>query len=63
MTRVYVNNELCTGCGLCASLCPDAFDMGENQKALPRHRDIPEYIETEYRIALENCPEGAISLD
>ncbi len=59
--RVVVD-ECCTGCGLCASICPDAFDMAESGKAAPRHKTVPQYLEHEYEMAAENCPEKAIKI-
>lgn len=60
--RVIVDNDCCSGCGLCASLCPDAFDMGTDQKAQPRHKAIPNWLEQEYQIAADSCPEYAIKI-
>jgi ferredoxin len=60
--RVVVDNDNCTGCGLCASICPDAFDMGNEGKAVPRHKAIPSWLEQDYEIAAENCPEYAIKI-
>ncbi len=59
--RVIVD-ECCSGCGLCASICPDAFDVGESGKAVPRHKTIPEYFQLEYESAARNCPEQAIKI-
>ena len=33
MAKVTVNKETCTGCGLCASLCPEAFEIGDDNIA------------------------------
>lgn len=30
MAKVAVDESLCTGCGLCASNCPDVFEMGDD---------------------------------
>ncbi|MDR0307287.1 MAG: ferredoxin [Chitinispirillales bacterium] len=59
--RVVVD-ECCSGCRLCASICPDAFDMGENGKALPRHKAIPTWLEHAYEIAAQSCPDKAIKI-
>jgi len=59
--RVVVD-ERCSGCRLCASICPDAFDMGDNEKAVPRHKTIPSSLEPEYEIAAQSCPEKAIKI-
>ena len=29
MANITIDKELCTGCGLCASLCPEAFEMND----------------------------------
>jgi len=60
--RAIVDNNNCTGCGLCASLCPDAFDMNDEGKAIPRHKTIPAWLEQDYEIAADNCPESAIRI-
>ena len=59
---VIVDNDICTGCGLCASICPDAFDMSNEGKAVPRHKSIPSWYEQEYQNAADNCPENAIKI-
>lgn len=33
MAKVVVVTELCTGCGLCASICPGAFEVGDDNIA------------------------------
>ena len=33
MAKVTVDESLCTGCGLCASSCPDVFEIGDDNKA------------------------------
>jgi len=33
MAKITVDKSLCTGCGLCASLCPEAFEVGDDNIA------------------------------
>ena len=33
MAKVTVDDSLCTGCGLCASNCPDVFEIGDDNLA------------------------------
>jgi len=60
--RVVVKNHQCTGCLLCASLWPDAFDMGDEGIAIPRHKVVPSWMEEQYRNAVDSCPEQAIQV-
>jgi ferredoxin len=60
--KIIIDNDFCSGCGLCASLFPDAFDITPEGKASVRHKIIPAWLEQEYQIAAENCPEKAIKI-
>jgi len=56
-----VNQETCIGCGACASLCPEIFKMGDDNKA-----HVIEGVDYEKQKdcideAINNCPVGAIS--
>ncbi|MEM3507270.1 MAG: ferredoxin [Candidatus Bathyarchaeia archaeon] len=33
MTTIEVNREVCIGCGVCASLCPEVFEIDEENKS------------------------------
>ncbi len=33
MAKITVDASLCTGCGLCASICPEAFEVGDDNIA------------------------------
>lgn len=33
MAVVTIDESLCTGCGLCASTCPEVFEIGEDNIA------------------------------
>lgn len=33
MAKITIDDSLCTGCGLCASNCPDYFEIGDDNLA------------------------------
>jgi len=62
--KVRVDQEFCIGDAICASLCPDVFEMNDEGKSVP----IVEIIEDENlyncaKEAMEACPVGAISIE
>lgn len=55
MTKV--NKETCIGCGLCASICEEVFEMTSDGKAkVKADKNLPCVKE-----AIESCPVDAIS--
>ena len=34
MATIKIDRELCTGCGLCATICPEAFEIDDNNIAV-----------------------------
>lgn len=58
--KVVVDQEACLGCGTCASLCPDIFELdevlGKSRVIKPEGGD-----EACIREAMESCPVSAIS--
>jgi ferredoxin len=62
--EVRIDEELCTGCGLCEETCPDIFKMDEDKDiAVLVKTDYDEYDEECIQEALESCPSEAIITD
>lgn len=62
--EVRIDEELCTGCGLCEETCPDIFKMDEDKDiAILIKTDYDEYDEECIQEALESCPSEAILTD
>lgn len=55
---VYVDRELCIGCGACADICPEGFEMRDDDKAYAVNPDANCIDE-----AMEACPVEAIKKD
>ncbi len=56
-----VDEELCTGCGLCVDTCPDVFELLDDL-AKVIIEPVPSEAEQVCREAAEDCPVEAISL-
>ena len=62
--EVKIDEELCTGCGLCEETCPDIFKMDEDKDvAAVIKTDYDEYDEECIQEAVESCPSEAITTD
>ena len=62
--EVRIDEELCTGCGLCEETCPDIFKMDEDKDiAVIVKTDYDEYDEECIQEAVESCPSEAITAD
>ena len=60
---IYIDGNLCSGCGLCVGICPDMFEMDEEDKAVAANSDIPDELWEPCRQARDECPENAISIE
>lgn len=57
--KITVNQELCVGCGVCASLCPDIFELQDDGKVkVANNRKNCDCDEAE-----SSCPVGAIKIE
>ena len=56
---VKINEETCIGCGACASICSEVFEMGDDMKA---HVKAGSNTSADcVKEATESCPVDAIS--
>mgnify|MGYP001036742341 CR=1 FL=1 len=60
--KVRIDEELCTGCGICETICPDAFQVGEDGVAHLIDDDACEAAACCVEAA-DNCPEEAITIE
>lgn len=60
--KVKVDEELCMGCGVCPSICPEVFEMGDDGKAKVLTDEVPAGAEDACREAVDSCPEVAIKI-
>jgi len=59
--KAAVNQDTCTGCGLCPDACPEVFEMA-GDTAHVKVDVVPAEAEMTCRDAMANCPVDAISI-
>jgi ferredoxin len=60
--KAKVDEETCTGCGLCADTCPQVFEL-DGSVAKVKTDIVPRDAEVLCREAAEVCPVEAISIE
>lgn len=61
--KVKVNQDACIGCGACAAICEDIFEINDEGLSEVKTNEISKDIEQEVRDAIDSCPTGAIEED
>jgi len=58
MAKILIDDSLCTGCGLCASNCPEVFEVGDDGLA----HVISQKCDCDLKEIADQCPVNAISV-
>ena len=61
--QANVDKELCIGCELCTSICPEVFSMDDDGLAKAIDSEIPEDVQESAKEARDGCPVDAIDID
>ncbi len=61
MYKITHNKEACIGCGSCAALCPENWEMTPEGKSRPKKTEIEELGCN--KDAEQACPVGAIKIE
>ncbi len=60
--KVSVDENLCTGCGLCVDVCPEVFEMPE-ALSIVKATEITAELAEKVKEAAESCPVEAIVIE
>jgi len=60
--KATVDQDLCTGCGLCESTCPEVFEL-QDDVATVKVDVVPKDAGESCQQAAEDCPVEAISCE
>lgn len=58
--KVKVNEDACIGCGACAAICDEVFEINDEGISTVRVDEVSENDEDACKEAIESCPTGAI---
>ena len=60
--KVVVDREICEAQGVCQSLVPQVFHVGDDDRLQIREGEVPPALEDGVRRAVLRCPKQALSL-
>jgi len=60
--KVVIDEDLCTGCGLCADNCPQVFELSDDVAQVIAEQ-VPADAEDSTRDSADDCPVEAISIE
>lgn len=60
--KAVIDNDLCTGCGLCCDASPDVFEM-KDDIAVVKGSEVPASAEESAKQATSDCPVEAIKIE
>jgi ferredoxin len=61
--KAIVDQETCTGCGLCPETCPEVFELNDSGIAFAKVDTVPPDVEDTCREAADGCPVEAITIE
>lgn len=60
--KVRIDEELCTGCGLCEETAPEVFELVDD-KAIVKGTEIKDALIEQVKEAADDCPAEAIIIE
>lgn len=60
--KIYIDKELCRGAGCCENICPCVFKIVQGISRL-KVSDVPAETQRQCRLAAQNCPNKAITVE
>lgn len=61
--RVVVDYDLCESNGVCESLAPEVFEVGEDDNLYLLQEEPPEHLRKHVEAAVDGCPKQALRLE
>ncbi len=61
--KAKVNRDACIGCGACASICPDVFELDDEGLSVVISDEIEKDKQEDAKDAKDTCPTSAIEIE
>lgn len=61
--KVKVNQDSCIGCGACAAICDNVFEIDDSGLSKEKVEEVKEEDKQNVRDAADACPTGAIEVE
>lgn len=61
--KAAVDRDACIGCELCTTICPEVFEMDDEQIAVVIANPVPTDSEESAQEAADSCPTEAITVE
>lgn len=61
--KVKVNKDACIGCGACAAICDEVFEINDEGLSEAKTEEVAADLEQQVRDAVDSCPTGAIEAE
>ena len=61
--KVKVNKDACIGCGACAAICDEVFEINDEGLSEAKVEEVKDEFQDEVRDAVDSCPTGAIEIE
>lgn len=62
MTKITIDKNKCIGCGMCVTIVPEIFELGEDGKAKVKVTEFKGLKVQKVQEAVDSCPVSAIEL-
>jgi len=59
----FVDKNICIGCGVCPTVCPEIFEMDDDGLAKASESEIADALVESAKDAEEQCPVNAITVE
>ena len=60
--KVKVDEGTCTGCAACSDICPEVFEMNDDNISKVKVDEVPAELQAKAKEAAESCPVTCIEV-